>query len=71
VRTLDSGFRRNDQKNAFSTFYESIIIDAAIKQMKRFPSTCHSCGARAGLDPVAGIQALQRFFWISRCIHGE
>jgi hypothetical protein len=25
--TLDSGFRRNDEKNAFSTFYETIKIE--------------------------------------------
>jgi predicted Fe-Mo cluster-binding NifX family protein len=30
LRTLDSGFRRNDGKNAFSTFYETVII-------KQFP----------------------------------
>ena len=27
LETLDSGFRRNDGKAAFSTFYESINIE--------------------------------------------
>jgi hypothetical protein len=27
LRTLDSGFRRNDRKRAFSTFYETIKIE--------------------------------------------
>jgi hypothetical protein len=29
--TLDSGFRRNDGKNAFSTFYETINVSFSIK----------------------------------------
>ena len=27
VRALDSGFRRNDEKDAFSTFYEIIKLE--------------------------------------------
>jgi len=28
LKELDSGFRRNDRKTFFQTFYESIIVDS-------------------------------------------
>jgi hypothetical protein len=31
LRRLDSGFRRNDEKDAFSTFYEIINVSFSIK----------------------------------------
>jgi len=32
LKKLDSGFRRNDGKRCFWTFYESIIVDAPVKR---------------------------------------
>jgi hypothetical protein len=31
MKTLDSGFRRNDEKRAFGTFYESINLSSLTK----------------------------------------
>ena len=58
LKTLDSGFRRNDGKRPFSTFYECIRIRTYVKAPN--PLFRKKTGGRLG-DRAGGLEAGENF----------
>ena len=56
LKTLDSGFRRNDRKRAFSTFYETVNIDQKLNQKLSEKYSKPEEGSMYGLFPVSSFQ---------------